>query len=54
MPNSLGLPCPECGRHRFRTTLPLQEEKLGKQEVTEIEKDMTLGPMDAFKKKMGW
>lgn len=30
------------------------EEKLGKQEVTEIEKDMTLGPMDAFKKKMGW
>lgn len=33
---------------------PLQEEKMGKQEVTEIEKDMTLGPMDAFKKKMGW
>lgn len=33
---------------------PLQEEKLGKQEITEINKDMTLGPMDSFKKKMGW
>ena len=31
-----------------------QEEKLGKQEVTEINKDMTLGPMDTIKKKMGW
>ncbi|CAM9567050.1 unnamed protein product [Ascophyllum nodosum] len=30
------------------------EEKLGKQEVTEINKDMTLGPMDTIKKKMGW
>lgn len=32
----------------------LQEEKMGKQKVTEIEKDMTLGPLDAMKKKMGW
>lgn len=31
-----------------------QEEKLGKQEVTEITKDMTMGPLDAFKKKMGF
>lgn len=31
-----------------------QEDKLGKQEVTEITKDMTMGPLDAFKKKMGF
>eukprot|EP00752_Nemacystus_decipiens_P013914 g12351.t1 len=30
------------------------EEKLGKQEVTEITKDMTMGPLDALKKKMGF
>ncbi|CAM9291992.1 unnamed protein product [Ectocarpus sp. 6 AP-2014] len=30
------------------------EAKMGKQEVTEITKDMTLGPLDAFKKKMGF
>eukprot|EP00903_Cladosiphon_okamuranus_P018144 g16696.t1 len=30
------------------------EDKLGKQEVTEITKDMTMGPLDAFKKKMGF
>ncbi|CAM9859316.1 unnamed protein product [Pylaiella littoralis] len=30
------------------------EAKLGKQEITEITKDMTMGPLDAFKKKMGF
>ncbi|CAN0012607.1 unnamed protein product [Scytosiphon promiscuus] len=30
------------------------EAKMGKQEVTEINKDMTMGPLDAFKKKLGF